>query len=201
MKTYSFPRPIDFGDKGTDVVNLQAVLIHTGFLKIEAPTGWYGTQTAQAVLAYQFSRNVAPEAELRELGGRYVGPKTRTALSQEAVAHSLIDVLILIESSDSDHPKGNDYAVGDKNLPDHAYGCLQIRKPCVDDVNRAYGTRYKALDCLGNRALSIEICQKYIDLYGKDKTDEQKARIWNGGPNGYKKASTLVYLDRYRQFL
>lgn len=105
----------------------------------------------------------------------------------------LVDALIQVESG------GDDSAVGDKNLQDKAYGCLQIRQPCVDDVNRAYGTNYRAEDCCNDRVLSIKIYELYIRLYatktrlGREPTDEDRARIWNGGPNGWKKSSTKKY--------
>lgn len=97
--------------------------------------------------------------------------------------------------------RNNDKAIGDKKFPPsrRAYGWLQVRKPCVDDVNKHFGTHYKAKDCLGNRALSLWIYQKYMEIHatkkalGRDPTDEDKARIWNGGPNGWKKSSTLAY--------
>jgi hypothetical protein len=85
---------------------------------------------------------------------------------------------------------GNDNAIGDKHLPDHAYGFLQIRRPCVEDVNRRFGTNYKAQDMLGNRALSIWVCLRYLELHathkrlGHEPTYEDVARIWNGGPCG-----------------
>jgi hypothetical protein len=56
----------------------------------------------------------------------------------------LIAALIHVESH------GNDYAVGDRGKGEKAYGALQIRKPCVDDVNRRFGTKYQAKDMLGN---------------------------------------------------
>lgn len=114
---------------------------------------------------------------------------------------SLINALIEVES------KGNDGAVGDKHLSQKAYGCLQIRQPCVDDVNRVHGTKYKAQDCLNNRALSVWICEKYLALYatersvGRKPTDEDRARIWNGGPNGWKKNSTRGYWNKVRKHL
>ena len=106
---------------------------------------------------------------------------------------SLIAALIHVESG------GNDMAVGDRGKREMAYGALQIRKPCVDDVNRRFGTKYRAEDMLGNRALSVWVCQKYIEMYaapkwlGKEPTLEDKARIWNGGPGGWKKSATIVY--------
>ncbi|MEK7610618.1 MAG: transglycosylase SLT domain-containing protein [Patescibacteria group bacterium] len=106
---------------------------------------------------------------------------------------ALIMALVQVESG------GNDWAIGDQHLVQKAYGCLQIRQPCADDVNRRYGTRYRAEDCLGNPELSREICQKYLALYatrarlGREPTDQDRARIWNGGPDGWKKKSTVGY--------
>lgn len=107
----------------------------------------------------------------------------------------LIDALIFQESS------GNDHAIGDKKfVPERrAYGCLQIRKPCIDDVNRRYGTTYSAQDCLGNRELSKWVCAKYIEMYATQKrlghkpTLQDMARVWNGGPDGWRRKSTLKY--------
>ncbi len=105
----------------------------------------------------------------------------------------LLPALIKVESG------GRDDAVGDSHLKDKAYGALQIRQPCVDDVNRRYGTSYRAEDCLNNRQLSIWICQRYIALYATEKsigrtpTDQDRARIWNGGPQGWKSKRTLGY--------
>ncbi len=109
------------------------------------------------------------------------------------IPEKLVAALIEIESN------GRDNLVGDKHLNDHAYGPLQIRRPCVEDVNRRGGTTYRAEDCLDNRALSIEICKKYLDQYatkkrlGHEPTLEDMARIWNGGPNGYRMKSTIPY--------
>jgi hypothetical protein len=105
----------------------------------------------------------------------------------------LIAALIHVESG------GNDMAVGDRGKREMAYGALQIRKPCVDDVNRRFGTKYQAKDMLGNRALSVWVCEKYVETYSAPKflghvpTLEDKARIWNGGPQGWKKSATVVY--------
>lgn len=113
----------------------------------------------------------------------------------------LIAALIQHES------RGDDRAVGDKNFRHKAYGCLQIRQPAVDDYNHRHGTSYKAEACLGNRALSIAICRWYIGNYatesrlGRKPTDQDKARIWNGGPNGWKTSSTLAYWEKVRKVL
>lgn len=105
----------------------------------------------------------------------------------------LIRALIQVESH------GKDNAIGDKHMREKAYGPLQIRKPCVDDVNRRFGTKIRSEDLLGNRSLSIWVCRKYLEMYattqrlGRVPTEEDRARIWNGGPTGWQKQSTIQY--------
>lgn len=97
----------------------------------------------------------------------------------------LITALIQVESN------GNDYAIGDKHLKDKAYGCLQIRRPVCLDVNRVYKTNHSPMAMLGNRELSIKVARMYWNIY-KCKTDEEKARSWNGGPTA-KTPGTKMY--------
>ena len=102
--------------------------------------------------------------------------------------------------------KGNLRAVGDKNLKDKAYGPLQIRQPVLDDVNKYYKTMY-TVDHLTNQVHSEDIFNKYIDIYatkkrlGHEPTPEDKARIWNGGPNGFRKNTTLAYWNKVKEKL
>ena len=118
-----------------------------------------------------------------------------------SVSPKLIDALITVESNSDDD------AIGDLHLKNKAYGCLQIRQPCVDDVNLRHGTSSKAEDCLGNRELSVWICEKYLEIYatksrlGREPTDEDRARIWNGGPNGWKKETTEAYWAKVKKVL
>jgi len=107
----------------------------------------------------------------------------------------LIEAVIAVESS------GNDFAVGDGGK---SVGCLQIRKSVVDDVNRAYGTKYTYADRF-SRKKSKEIFLRYMNLYATRKrlkravTNEDRARIWNGGPDGYAKAETKRYWNRVKR--
>lgn len=111
----------------------------------------------------------------------------------------LIATLIKIESV------GKDNAIGDLNLKHRAYGPLQIRQPVCDDVNKRFGTHYRAEQCLGNRTLSLEIFRRYMDIYatpqklGHQPTEEDFARIWNGGPQGYRLTSTQKYWEKVRR--
>ena len=173
------------GNKGEDVKKLQR------WLGIPAD-GVFGKQTEQALKKYQASKGLTPDG--------IFGPKTR-ALFNGTDKKDLVSALIEVES------QGNDNAIGDHHLADKAYGCLQIRKPCVDDVNRAFGTSYKAQDMLGNRELSKTIFERYMSLYATEKaigravTDEDRARIWNGGPTGWKRSSTLSYWSKVKALL
>ena len=55
--------------------------------------------------------------------------------------------------------------------------------------------------CIGSEAYSEEVIGSYMGRYatperlGREPTDEDIARIHNGGPNGYRRDSTLPYWD------
>ena len=108
---------------------------------------------------------------------------------------NLILALIAIESG------GNNQAIGDHQL---AVGCLQIRREVIEDVNRIYSTRYSRFDCF-DRLASINICRLYLYHYGSKlpapASVEDLARIWNGGPTGWKKPSTKPYWAKVQQIL
>ena len=94
---------------------------------------------------------------------------------------------------------GNPYVVGDEG---YAYGIMQIHKAVILDVNRVYKREFVHTDAF-NPALAREIFRLYINIYatearlGHVPTLEDVARIWNGGPNGWKKDSTLKYWHGY----
>lgn len=104
---------------------------------------------------------------------------------------NLISALIIVESS------GNDLAVGDGG---RAIGPLQIHKAVIVDVNRITGSNYRHQD-MTNRAQARAVCQAYLEHYGRGKSLEEQARIWNGGPSGHKKAATVSYWRRVQKNL
>jgi peptidoglycan hydrolase-like protein with peptidoglycan-binding domain len=65
------------GSSGQDILQLQQILIAAGFLKIDAPTMYFGAQTEAALKAYQTAHG------LDAVG--YTGPKTRVLLNQGTV--------------------------------------------------------------------------------------------------------------------
>jgi len=104
---------------------------------------------------------------------------------------TLIAALIIVESG------GKDDAVGDGGM---AVGCLQIWPCALDDVNRIAGTDFTLADRF-DRQKSIRMCEIYLKHWGayyerqtgKRPTAKVLARIWNGGPAGWKHGETLAY--------
>ncbi|MBI2030116.1 peptidoglycan-binding protein, partial [Candidatus Kaiserbacteria bacterium] len=72
---YVFSKDFGIGARGTDTTELQKILIAGGFLKINAPTGYFGPATTTAVAAYQKAHGVSNSG--------YVGTKTRAVLNGE----------------------------------------------------------------------------------------------------------------------
>jgi len=76
-----------------------------------------------------------------------------------------------------------------------AIGPLQIWEIAWTDVKKK-GEKYE--DCQ-NLDYSLQVFRRYMKRYATKKrlghkpTDPDKARIWNGGPNGYKKTCTIEY--------
>lgn len=108
---------------------------------------------------------------------------------------TIILALIAIESS------GNDSAIGDGGL---AYGCLQMHKGYVQDAAE-YANRDWSHEDAFNRETAIDIFLAYMARYateerlGRPVTVEDIVRIHNGGPNGYKKDSTLPYWEKFKK--
>lgn len=108
----------------------------------------------------------------------------------------IAEILIKVESD------GRLWLVGDKHLRNKAYGPLQVRKPVLDEVNPILKTHYTPEQMNGNKELSVKVWKTYVQLWATPKrldhkpTLEEVSRIWNGGPNGYKKQSTIPYWNK-----
>lgn len=101
---------------------------------------------------------------------------------------SLISALIMVESG------GRDLAVGDSGA---AIGPLQIHRSVVVDANKIAGTHFTHQE-MTNRAIAVQVARVYLNHYAKGRSDEEAARIWNGGPHGYKKSATIVYWKKVK---
>lgn len=105
---------------------------------------------------------------------------------------ALFLAIVAIESG------GNRLAVGDGGK---AVGPAQIWAVVVADCNRISGGHF-TLDDRYSLQKSQEMFLIYTSHYGKKFgtpiTDETRARIWNGGPNGPLKHSTEKYWTKIK---
>jgi soluble lytic murein transglycosylase-like protein len=105
----------------------------------------------------------------------------------------LLAALIAVESG------GNDLARGRHG----ELGALQVRPCVVKDVNRVVGGNYRWSE-MTNRVTATRVARAYLDHWGspsrlgRKPTDRDLARVWHGGPNGWKRRQTLVYWKRVR---
>ena len=112
-------------------------------------------------------------------------------------SNKLIDAICKVESNNGM------YIVGDKGK---AIGCLQIWKTVVDDINKYSKVKYTYADRY-NKVKSYEMFKLYIGHYatkkrlGRKPTNEDMTRIWNGGPNGYKKTATIKYWNKIKKYM
>jgi hypothetical protein len=96
------------------------------------------------------------------------------------------------------------------NTREAAAGIVQIRPQCLADINRiaqmlGLAVRYSAADRF-NAAKSRRMWDLYLRFWGEQyeedtgraPTDEVYARIWNGGPTGWRKGTTRDYWRRVR---
>lgn len=135
-----------------------------------------------------------------EVGPAYPATPVQSPTITRPIIHrpSILDAIIQVESN------GNVFAIGDLNRTFHAYGPLQIRMTVIQDVNRVYRTCYTPEECYGNLPLSRDIFSKYELLYATEQNVGRKVevsdivRIWNGGPKGFRKQSTMGYWQKVK---
>ena len=103
----------------------------------------------------------------------------------------LLAALIAVESG------GNDLARGRHG----EHGALQVRPCVVKDVNRIAGTHYRWAE-MTNRWAALGVFRIYTGHYcaedrlGRPATSQDLARVWHGGPNGWKRRKTVAYWKR-----
>jgi len=104
---------------------------------------------------------------------------------------------------------GNEDAVGDGG---RSIGAYQISTRYYGDAvefnpSLAEGKSYQDVAGEGSSAYAEEVIKSYMDRYatearlGHKPTAEDIARIHNGGPNGYKKDSTLGYWKKVEKHM
>lgn len=119
-----------------------------------------------------------------------------TAYGEIEVSRSLLDKIAYVES------RGDQSAF---NKGSGAYGMYQIRMPYLSDANEAMGTDY-TLDDMFDAEKAEQVVRAYLTKWGSKfaerngrlPTDEELARIHNGGPRGAERHSTLKYAELFR---
>lgn len=112
------------------------------------------------------------------------------------ITKKLLLAIMLVESN------LNPNAIGDGGK---AYGILQIHEPYLHDANelsiRGGGKRYTH-DDMFNQLYAINVFFLYMERYateerlGRKPTQEDIARIHNGGLHGWKRESTEKYWEK-----
>lgn len=110
--------------------------------------------------------------------------------------NTLVDAVMYVESRNNPNAW---------NKHEDACGVLQIRPIMINDVNRILSKKNTpkvyTLNDRWNKTKSIEIFYIIQEYYSPNGTPERIARVWNGGPNGYKKPQTLAYWHKVKQQL
>lgn len=113
---------------------------------------------------------------------------------------AILAALIQVESG------GRADAIGDGG---RAIGCLQIHAAAVADVNRIYGTRFAHADARcpvkARRIAALYLahyCPPARAAAPASMSDaEIIARVWNGGPRGWRKPATRTYWRKVQRQL
>ncbi|RKY39860.1 MAG: hypothetical protein DRP85_09500 [Candidatus Makaraimicrobium thalassicum] len=95
------------------------------------------------------------------------------------------------------------------NAAEGAAGPLQIRMIVVEDLNRIHGHRvyygwHRFVPSIARRMFYEYLTYygaHYHRITGKPPTLQVLARIWNGGPNGWKREATLKYWEKAKKQL
>ncbi len=115
-----------------------------------------------------------------------------------AIPATLVNAIHQVEAQG----KMENVAAGDNGL---AVGPLQIHRVCWQDAveyDKSIGGTYE--DCK-SYSYSVKIFTAYLNRYGKQfiqtNNYEYLSRIWNGGPNGYKKKATVGYWEKVKSHI
>ena len=110
-------------------------------------------------------------------------------VEEPIIEDKLIAAIIQVESG------GDTLAYNSK---EDAVGCLQIRPIMVREVNRLLGKDSFTLSDRWSKVKSIQMFN-ILRSHLKGASDEQIARVWNGGYNGKNNPKTLGYWKKVRK--
>ena len=111
-------------------------------------------------------------------------------VEEPIIEDPLISAIIQVESG------GDTLAYNSK---EDAVGCLQIRPIMVREVNRLLGKDSFKLKDRWSKAKSIQMFN-ILRSHLKGASDEEIARVWNGGYNGHNIPQTMQYWIKVKQY-
>lgn len=116
------------------------------------------------------------------------------------ITSTLLLAISLVETGGEHNPST---AIGDNGF---AHGRYQIHECVVKDVNRIYIVDFSFPDDCYDDERAHRIALLYLTYWTSKlpenlRTEENAARIWNGGPRGWEKDSTIPYWDKVKQYL
>jgi len=103
----------------------------------------------------------------------------------------LLDAIAKVES------RHNPSAIGDGG---RAAGAYQIHRAYWADGTKFLGVNWD-YELAADPERAREVVRTYLLHYGRGRSLLEMARIHNGGPNGHRKQSTLVYARRIARLL
>lgn len=170
-------------------------------LPLAAAVG-FALGVAGAFLASLTPPEPSPAVSTRESAFRFAGwgeaagdsstPAPAPENARMEIDQTFLDAIAAVETN------GNDAAI---NFAEDAHGRYQIRAAALADANRILCTDYTLADC-HDPAVAARIVRAYLGHYGANlsaPTPTALARIWNGGPNGYKRDATRGYAERFHR--
>ncbi len=127
-----------------------------------------------------------------------MGMTSHFSMSADKRHAHLLDAICTVESNCDDD------AVGDGGDSIGAYQIQYAYWKDATDFDKSIGGSYQ--DCKDSeysRKIVLAYWSRYaiIDRVGEEVTDEDRARIHNGGPNGYKRNSTNKYWTKVKAVL
>ena len=125
---------------------------------------------------------------------KYIAVIASLLLAAPALTGDLWEAICLVES-------GNIATA--YNPAEQAAGIAQIRPIVIECINDYLGYEKFTLDdryCpKKSREIFLEYTWMWIVRKGWHTSDEVRARIWNGGPDGPRKHATLAYWERAQE--
>jgi hypothetical protein len=113
------------------------------------------------------------------------------------MTNGIVTAALVMALQGAESQNGDASCHGDQG---RSHGVMQIQRAVIHDVNAVYGTQFTLQD--SHQPLKArQVCVLYLQYWGlrykattgRTPTPEVLARIWNGGPHGYKRNATRKY--------